>query len=207
MFGSSSTTRMRFMAASLRPGGMPPGGQRKRTVRRAPIKRQPPRRLQCGALSLSERGPARPLRVSPETQAWVQAATWSLASRPQTISRPLVSPTYAQGSYYGTRRVVSGAPGRLAGPATRLQSTTRAARPSGRDHRGSRSSVARTGRVSRYNRARGRSGAGARERDARAVPAPWAAAATRRARRVLVDPVSRAARPARRRIRPSGRTG
>src|SRR5665811_391022 len=46
-------------------------------------------------------------------------------------SRPAVSPSYAQGSWYGTNRVVASAPGRLAGPAAPLLSTTRAAQPPG----------------------------------------------------------------------------
>ncbi len=84
-------------------------------------------------------------------------------SRPdRSPSRPVVSPTYAQGSYYGTNRVVASAPGRFTGPATPLLSTARAAQPLGRDPRRSRSSVARTGRVSRKNRARGRGGGGGR---------------------------------------------
>ena len=81
------------------------------------------------------------------------------ASRPdRRPSRPVVSPTYAQGSYYGTNRVVVSAPGRFTGPAAPLLSTTRAARPSGRDRRRSRSSVVRTGSVSRKNRTRGTRG-------------------------------------------------
>jgi hypothetical protein len=68
-------------------------------------------------------------------------------------SWPVVSPAYAQGSYYGTNRGVAGAPGRLTGPASPLLSTTRAAQPSGRDRRRSRSHVVRTGRVFRKNRA------------------------------------------------------
>jgi len=48
-----------------------------------------------------------------------------------TPSRPVVSPTYAQGSCYGTNRVIAGAPGRLTGPATPLLSTARAAHSSG----------------------------------------------------------------------------
>jgi len=80
----------------------------------------------------------------------------ALAGEPdRRPSRPVVSPTYAQGSCYGTNRVVPGAPGRFAGPAASLLSTARAAQPSGRDRRRSRSSVARTGRVSRKNRTRG----------------------------------------------------
>jgi len=71
-------------------------------------------------------------------------------------SRPVVSPTYAQGSYYGTNRVVAGAPGRLMGPAAPLPSTTRAAQPPGRDPSRLGSSVVRTARVSWKNRARGR---------------------------------------------------
>jgi hypothetical protein len=78
-------------------------------------------------------------------------------SRPdRRASRPAVSPTYAQGSYYGTNRVVAGAPGRFTGPAAPLPSTTREAQPPGRDPRRSRSSIARTGRVSRKNRTTGR---------------------------------------------------
>jgi hypothetical protein len=78
-------------------------------------------------------------------------------SRPdRRPSRPAVSPTYAQGSYYGTNQVVASAPGRLAGPAAPLPSTTRAAQPPGRDPRRSRCSVARTGRVSRKNGTTGR---------------------------------------------------
>jgi len=69
---------------------------------------------------------------------------------------PVVSPTYAQGSYYETNRVDSGACGRLAGPAAPLLSTARAAQPSGRDRRRSRSCAARTRRVSRNCAARGR---------------------------------------------------
>src|SRR5450759_4788070 len=81
----------------------------------------------------------------------------SLAGEPdRRPSRPVVSPTYAQGSYYGTNRVVARAPGRLAGPAAPLVSTTRAAQLSGRSPSRSRSSVARTGRVFRKNRTRGR---------------------------------------------------
>jgi len=72
-----------------------------------------------------------------------------------TPSRPVVSPTYAQGSCYWTNRVVVSAPGRFTGPAAPFLSTTRAARPSGRDRRRSRSSIARTGRVSRKNGTRG----------------------------------------------------
>ena len=78
-------------------------------------------------------------------------------SRPdRRPSRPVVSPTYAQGSYYGTNRVVAGAPGRFAGPAAPLLSTTRAAQPPGRDPSRLGSSVVRTARVSRKNRPRGR---------------------------------------------------
>jgi Transposase zinc-ribbon domain len=78
-------------------------------------------------------------------------------SRPdRRPSRPVVSPTYAQGSCYGTNRVVAGAPGRLTGPAAPLPSMTRAAQPPGGDPRRSRSSIARTGRVSRKNRTTGR---------------------------------------------------
>ena len=54
----------------------------------------------------------------------------SLAGEPdRRPSRPVVSPIYAQGSYYGTNRVVASAPGRFAGPAAPLLSTTRAAQP------------------------------------------------------------------------------
>src|SRR5450756_230780 len=61
----------------------------------------------------------------------------SLAGEPdRRRSRPVVSPTYAQGSYYGTNRVVINAPGRLTGPAAPLLSTTRAAQPPGRNRRG-----------------------------------------------------------------------
>jgi hypothetical protein len=66
-------------------------------------------------------------------------------------SRPVVSPTYAQGSYYGRNRVVASAPGLLTGPATPLLSTTRAAQPPGRDPSRAGSHVVRTGRVSRKN--------------------------------------------------------
>src|SRR5450759_2680704 len=80
----------------------------------------------------------------------------SLAGEPdRRRSRPVVSPTYAQGSYYGTNRVVAGAPGRLTGPATPLLSTTRAAQPPGGDPSRSGSSGVRTGHVSRKNGARG----------------------------------------------------
>jgi hypothetical protein len=80
-------------------------------------------------------------------------------SRPdRRPSRPVVSPTYAQGSYYGTNRVVAGAPGRFTGPAAPLLSTERAAQPSGRSPSRSRSHVVRTGRVFRKNRTRGRGG-------------------------------------------------
>src|SRR5665811_1986833 len=69
-------------------------------------------------------------------------------SRPdRSPSRPVVSPIYAQGSYYGMNRVVASAPGRFTGPATPLLSTTRAAQPPGRDPSRSRSHVVRTGRV------------------------------------------------------------
>src|SRR5450759_1565017 len=58
----------------------------------------------------------------------------SLAGEPdRRPSRPVVSPTYAQGSYYGTNRVAAGAPGLLTGPAAPLLSTTLAAHSSGRD--------------------------------------------------------------------------
>ena len=50
-------------------------------------------------------------------------------------ARPVVSPTYAQGSYYGTNRVVAGAPGLLTGPAAPLLSTMRPAQRPGRDRR------------------------------------------------------------------------
>ena len=52
--------------------------------------------------------------------------------RPGRPARPRagVSPTYAQGSSYGTKRVVVGRPGRHSGPAESLLSTTRAAPPS-----------------------------------------------------------------------------
>jgi hypothetical protein len=83
----------------------------------------------------------------------------SLAGEPdRRPSRPVVSPTYAQGSCYGTNRVVASAPGLLMGPATPLLSTTRAAQPSGRDPSRSRCSVVRTGRVSRKKRGRGDAG-------------------------------------------------
>jgi len=75
-----------------------------------------------------------------------------------------VSPTYAQGSYYGTNRVVASAPGRLAGPAAPLVSTTRAAQPPRRGPSRSRSHAARTGRVFRKNRTRGDAGTGTRGR-------------------------------------------
>src|SRR5450759_669924 len=76
----------------------------------------------------------------------------SLAGDPdRRPSRPAVSPIYAQGSWYGTNRVVAGGPGRFTGPATPLLSTTRAAQPPGRDPSHSRSHVVRTGRVSRKN--------------------------------------------------------
>jgi hypothetical protein len=85
----------------------------------------------------------------------------SLAGEPdRRPSRRVVSPAYAQGSYYGTNRVVASAPGRFTGPAAPLLSTARAAQPSGRDRRRSRSSVVRTGRVSRKNPARGGRGPG-----------------------------------------------
>src|SRR5450756_2465167 len=81
----------------------------------------------------------------------------SLAGEPdRRPSRPVVSPIYAQGSYYGTNRVVAGAPGRFAGPAAPLLSTTRAAQPPGRGPSRLGSSVVRTARVSRKNRPRGR---------------------------------------------------
>jgi hypothetical protein len=79
-------------------------------------------------------------------------------------SRPAVSPTYAQGSCYGTNRVVAGAPGRFAGPAAPLLSTARAAQPPGCSPSRSRSHVVRTGRVFRKNRTRGRGDAGTRGR-------------------------------------------
>src|SRR5450759_4897066 len=85
----------------------------------------------------------------------------SLAGEPdRRPSRPAVSPTYAQGSCYGTNRVVAGAPGRFAGPAAPLLSTTRAAQPPGCSPSRSRSHVVRTGRVFRKNRTRGRGGGG-----------------------------------------------
>jgi hypothetical protein len=71
-------------------------------------------------------------------------------------SRPAVSPSYAQGSWYGTNRVVASAPGRLAGPAAPLLSTTGQPSPRGLDPSRSGSSVVRTARVSRKNRTRGR---------------------------------------------------
>src|SRR5450759_2135089 len=81
----------------------------------------------------------------------------SLAGDPdRRPSRPVVSPIYAQGSWYGTNRVVAGAPGRFTGPATPLLSTTRAAQPPGSDPSHSRSHVVRTGRVFRKNGTRGR---------------------------------------------------
>src|SRR5450756_1214161 len=46
-------------------------------------------------------------------------------------SRPVVSPTYAEGSCYGANRVAAGAPGRLTSSATPIVSTTRAAQPAG----------------------------------------------------------------------------
>lgn len=76
-------------------------------------------------------------------------------------SRPVVYPAYAQGSCYGTNRSVAAAPGRHSGPPAPLLSTTRAAPPSGYHFRRPRSSIARTGRVFRKNRARGRPRAGA----------------------------------------------
>src|SRR5674476_257478 len=76
-------------------------------------------------------------------------------------SRPVVYPAYAQGSCYGTNRSVAAAPGRQSGPPALLLSTTRAAPPSGYHFRRPRSSIARTGRVFRKNRARGRPRAGA----------------------------------------------
>ena len=106
-------------------------------------------------------------------------------ARPETISRPLVCPTYAQGSYYGTKQVLGGAPGRLTGPAAPRLSTTRAAQNPGRDRRRSRSSAARTGRVCRNNRTRaprgregGTPGAHAGGRHARS-PGPGVAACDR----------------------------
>jgi hypothetical protein len=76
-------------------------------------------------------------------------------------SRPVVSPIYAQGSYYGTNRVVASAPGRFTGPAAPLLSSTRVAQPPGGDPSRAGSHVVRTGRVSQKNRTRGRGGAGA----------------------------------------------
>jgi len=76
-------------------------------------------------------------------------------------SRPVVSPAYAQGACYGTNRAVAAAPWRHAGPPAPLLSTTRAAPPSGCHLRRPRSSIARTGRVFRKNRTRGRPRAGA----------------------------------------------
>jgi hypothetical protein len=74
------------------------------------------------------------------------------SSRPERRpSRPVVSPTYAQDSYYGTNRVVASAPGRFTGPAAPVLSTAREAQSPGHDRRRSRSSVPRTGRVFRKN--------------------------------------------------------
>src|SRR5450759_5062186 len=70
-------------------------------------------------------------------------------------SRPVVSPIYAHGSYYGTNRVVASAPGRFTGPAAPLLSSTRVAQPPGGDPSRAGSHVVRTGRVSRKNRTRG----------------------------------------------------
>src|SRR5450759_1557248 len=94
----------------------------------------------------------------------VAARLTTVAARPETFAA-VVSPTYAQGSSYGTNRVVLSAPGRLAGPAAPLVSTTRAAQPPGRGPSRSRSPAARTGRVFRKNRPRG---AGREDGDARA---------------------------------------
>jgi hypothetical protein len=69
-------------------------------------------------------------------------------------------------------------PRSFTGPAVPLLSTARAAEPSGRDRRGSRSSVVRTGRVSRKNGTRGREGASAR------APARHASPSRRLRRRV-----------------------
>jgi hypothetical protein len=94
----------------------------------------------------------------------------SLAGGPdRRPSRPLVSPTYAQGSYYGTNRLVAGAPGRLTGPAASLLSTTRAAQLSGRDRRRSRSSRSTNrARISEQSDARAGREGGTRGREARA---------------------------------------
>jgi len=89
----------------------------------------------------------------------------------RTPPQLVVSPTYAQGSYYGTNRVDSGARGRLAGPAAALLSTTRAALPSGRDRSRWRSSAARTWRVSR-NCPKRRGGCHAWDRGAHRPRAP-----------------------------------
>src|SRR5450756_1353085 len=99
----------------------------------------------------------------------------SLAGEPdRRPSRPVVSPIYAQGSYYGTNRVVASAPGRFTGPAAPLLSTTRAAQPSGRDPSRAGSSVVRTARVSRKNRPRGRAptASATRPRSAEGPPGP-----------------------------------
>src|SRR5450759_2030905 len=88
-------------------------------------------------------------------------------------SRPVVSPIYAQGSYYGTNRVVASAPGRFTGPATPLLSTTRAAQPPGRDPSRAGSHVVRTGRISEEPDARRAPTASAtRPRSAEGPPGP-----------------------------------
>jgi len=99
---------------------------------------------------------ARASTPSDQDRHWLESPTGDLRGPTGDLSRPAVSPSYAQGSYYGTNRVVAGAPGRLAGPAAPLLSTTRAAQPPGRDPSRLGSSVVRTARVSRKNRPRGR---------------------------------------------------
>ena len=116
-----------------------------------------PRRPRGGGLvDRAGRGCPPPIDLRPRVPAQDRRGA-SLAGEPdRRPSRPVVSPIYAQGSYYGTNRVVASAPGHLTSPAAPLLSTERAAQPPGRDRRRSRCSVARTGRVSRKNRTRGR---------------------------------------------------
>jgi hypothetical protein len=82
-----------------------------------------PGRVPPPASTASTASTARASTPSDQDRHWLESPTGDLARHDRRASRPVVSPSYAQGSWYGTNRVVAGAPGRFAGPAAPLLST------------------------------------------------------------------------------------
>jgi hypothetical protein len=166
--------------------------------------------------------PSRLRRDSPRDPPRLGAATIArppsfsdvVSSRPEEDA-PLVSAAYAQGSCYGTNRVVTGAPGRLAGPAAPPPSTAREAESTGHTLRRPRSS--RSTNWARIPEEPDAAGSSRKNRTPRAAPAPgtvggyarrwWLRLGGRCGGSIPAGTVSRALRPAPRRTRRSLRAG